>query len=154
MRLDIAKLNLEAGRGSMASVSFGRAAKYFETAIECLPQDRCASEYEFNLEFYSSAAEAEYGAGDVKSMEDDCNEIVIRRNRPVSDESRAYNVLIPSIGNRNRIHQACDTLVEVLEELGCRLSKPWNFFFVLNGVMAAVTALKKHEPGDFTTSKK
>ena len=153
MSLQIAKLNLEAGRAAMASASFSQAAMYFETAIACLPEGHWESEYELSLELYSSAAEAEYGTGNVENMEENCKEIIRQRHRPISDKFRAYNVLIPSIGNRNRIHEACDTLVSVLEELGCRFPKYCQLFFVLNGIMSTMVTLKRYEPEDFTIFK-
>lgn len=143
--LTMAKLNLEAGEAAIASASFVQASEYLKSGITCLPDDNWTTEYDLSLRLFSAAAEAEYCTGDIERLERHCEEIIAQEDRQISDKFRAYNVLIPSIGNRNRVPEACDMLVHVLAELGCTFPKSCQLFFVLRGIMKTKSALKKHK---------
>ena len=152
--LRMAMLNLEAGHAAMSLASFGQAISYLKTGIECLPVDHWTNQYALSMELYSSAAEAAYGVGNAEQVEAYANAIIEQPNRPVSDKFRAYNVLIPSIGNRNKIHEACDMILNLLRDLQCSIPKNFQFFHVLKGLMITKSVVKQVEPNEFVVSWK
>ena len=151
--LRIAKLNLQAGKAAMVSASFGQAARYLQSGIECLPDDHWKTEYELSLELFSAAAEAEYCTGTVASMTEHCNAIIAQSGRPISDKFRAYNVLIPTIGQTDGPAAACDLLVKHLKDLGCTFPTRGQLLHVVAGIMHIKSTLKKYRPEDFTALK-
>ena len=152
-RLRIAELNLQAGKAAMVSSSFGQAAHYLQTGIQFLPNDHWKTQYELSLDLYSAAAEAEYCTGAVEAMDHHCRAIIAQKDRPVSDKFRAYNVLIPSIGNTNRAAEACDLLVHHLKELRCTFPIRGQLIHVVGGILKVKNTLKKYTPEDFANFK-
>eukprot|EP00977_Amphora_coffeiformis_P029540 scaffold41387_cov176-Amphora_coffeaeformis.AAC.2 len=55
---------------------------------------------------------------------------------------RAYNVMIPSIGNSGRIVEAGDLFVKLLGELGCKLPKRGWLLHVLGGLIGIKSYIK------------
>ena len=151
--IKIAELNLEAGRAAIALASFGHAVGYLQRGIEKLPLDRWCRHYRLSLELFSSAAEAEYCTGDIERMEKHCFEVVNQKDIPVEDKFRVYNVLIPSIGNRNRIQEAHDMTVSVLKEVGCTFPKRAQMLAVLRGLLKTKGAVKQFNPDTFVRYK-
>jgi len=150
--LQIARLNLEAGEAAMACASFAQAAVHLQTGIKHLSPNHWTTDYSLSLDLFSSAAEAEYCIGDAASAEERCD-IILEQNRPVTDKVRAYNVLIPLVGNQNNVHGACEILVEVLKELGCTFPRFGQRLTVMRGVLKLQSDTKKHSPEDFANHK-
>lgn len=147
--LEIARLNLDAGHAAMTAASFANATAYLQIGISRLPENHWNLEYEISLALFCSAAEAAYGKGDMAQMEEYCNAVIERKEIPVTDKLRVYNVLIPSIGSRNLVRQAFDKSESVLRELGCTFPARARFLHTIGGVLRLKSAQRKYRPRDF-----
>lgn len=132
--LQIAEINLRAGKSAMALASFKQAVDYLQAAFARMPPNTWHKNYGFALELHSCTAEAYYCIGDSEKMESHCKVIIEREDIPLTDKFRAYNVLIDSIGNRNMLDRAIKLCLLLLEELGCELPKKNFLFHTLAGV--------------------
>ncbi|HEY9735527.1 MAG TPA: EAL domain-containing protein [Trichocoleus sp.] len=59
-RLELAELNLRAGRKALAATAYGTAAEYCAIGLELLPSDSWQQSYSLTLDLHIAAAEAEY----------------------------------------------------------------------------------------------
>jgi predicted ATPase len=147
-QLKIAEVNLEAGHRAIASASFGQAVLYLQRGIQRLPTDHWETQYDLSLELFSCAAEAEYCTGDVVRMEEHCNAIIKQKDRPLPEKFRAYNILVDSMGNRNKLGEAMELILDVLETLDCKLPKGRYLFHTLVGIGRIKLTIKKYTPED------
>lgn len=133
-RVKLAELNFRAAQKSSDLTAFFPAIQFLHTATNFLPIDRWITHYELTLEIFTLMAEVEYLAGDSKSSESHCEEI-LNHARSMDDKFRAYNVLIDSMGNRgvnlNSVIQLC---LDVLAKLGCTFPKRWCYLHVWSGL--------------------
>lgn len=113
----IAGLNLRAGIKAKDSSAFQPALAYFETGIELLRADHWASQYELSLELYTEAAESAYNMGEFEPMNEKLN-IVLENRKELMDVVRPYAIRINALKAENKLQDAIDTGLEVLEQLG------------------------------------
>ena len=155
IRTDIARLNLLAGQAAMDTACFAQAASYLKNGIEWLPKDQWTNHYELCLELYTSAAEAEYGAGEVESSEAYARIVIGQEGCPFEDKLRAYSILIPCIQGRDQMSQEASNLaVYVLDKLGCKLPKRGQLFFVLRDLRRLKSDVKKLIKGSIEMGSK
>lgn len=60
LRDQVTRIVLSAGKRAIASMAFAPAAHYLGTALELLPEDPWATDYDLTLAVYTAAAEAEF----------------------------------------------------------------------------------------------
>lgn len=138
LRLQLAKLNLQATRKAVASSAFSSAAKYASKGIDNLPVDRWTNHYQLSLDLYSSAAESHEVIGKDDAMKTYCDEI-LQRDCPLLDKVLVYNVLVSQIANSGKHVEAVDLCLEILDSLGCKFPKSTagRLFATLGGLMKA-----------------
>jgi predicted ATPase len=142
-RIDIAKLNLRAGRTAIESSAFQAAATYFEKGIEMLPETAWVCEYELSLALHSAAAKAQYCVGNFEAMKLHCDAVLSQTNRPFIDKRQAYNTLLQSLSAQGYFQEAQDLCVKVLAILGCRFPKYGRSAWTIAGVLRTELSLKK-----------
>ncbi|MEG4093214.1 serine/threonine-protein kinase PknK, partial [Microcoleus sp. Pol12B4] len=122
-KIDLARLNLTAGRKAKAASAYEAAVRYFRVAMELLPADCWQIHYDLTLAIYESKAEAEYlnvNYEDSKSLVD----IVVQKAKKLVEKVNVYQLQIQSCNAQNRPLEALNTGLEVLKLLG--ISFPQN----------------------------
>ncbi|MGM0578315.1 MAG: AAA family ATPase [Myxococcota bacterium] len=119
-RLDLARLNLEAGRRSRASQAYAAAAGYLAVAMECLPDDAWESAPRLALDIHAARVDAESAAGSFEVAEDLALRTLERVEDPL-DRIPLYQVLVRQYGLEGRYEESARVASEGLGLLGIRL---------------------------------
>ncbi len=118
----IADLNLRAGIKAKDSSAFQPSLAYFETGIGLLKGDHWKSQYELSLGLYTEAAESAYNMGEFEPMNKKLG-IVLANRKELMDVVRPYAIRINALKAQNKLQEAIDTGIEVLDQLGERFPK-------------------------------
>jgi predicted ATPase/serine phosphatase RsbU (regulator of sigma subunit)/tRNA A-37 threonylcarbamoyl transferase component Bud32 len=119
-RLEIARLNLMAGQKAKKATAYGAAANYFTVGRECLSKNSWETEYELTFNLYVEAVEVEYINGHHEQA-NPLSEIVLQQAKRLLDKVKVYNIQIRFYITQNRMQEALDTGLQVLEMLGISL---------------------------------
>jgi predicted ATPase/signal transduction histidine kinase/tRNA A-37 threonylcarbamoyl transferase component Bud32 len=119
-RLDLARLNLEAGTRARSAMAHAAALAHLDLGVECLPEDAWTHHHELAFELYRRKAEAEYLNGDFDKAE---ASIGLLMGRAQSSLARAelYISLIVQFTMRAHYKEAIDAAREALRCLGIEL---------------------------------
>ena len=88
-RIDLAGLNLRAGRKTFDASAFGPSSEYLRKAIELLAEDHWQEEYPLSLDLFSTAAETFFCIGNFDLSETYCHAILEQSHRPLLHNRRA-----------------------------------------------------------------
>lgn len=121
-RLQLAALNMRAGRRAKKSTAYQTAATYFQTGIAMLPPDSWQTHYNLTLDLYSEAAEAECLTGNHDEM-DLLVEVVLNQAQTILDQVRVYEVVIQALFAEKRLNEALQTALVALDLLGVSIPK-------------------------------
>ena len=113
-------LNLQAGRKARASAAFEPAYNYFRSGMGLLEQDCWDKAYDLTLAIHVEAAEAAYLSAHFDEM-DRLVGVVLERAETLLDKMKAYEVRIQGCIARNRLLEAAQTTLRVMEQLGNKL---------------------------------
>ncbi len=119
-RLATARLCVAAGREARRSAAFSLAFECYRAAIECLPADLWASDYELALAVYTGAAESAY-LGAAWDELDGLIRVVKDNGRTILDQLGAWEVEIDACIARNRYADAVRVALEALRLLHVEL---------------------------------
>ncbi|MCP9234466.1 adenylate/guanylate cyclase domain-containing protein [Lewinella sp. JB7] len=123
-RARLIDLNLAAGRRAKQASAFRRAAEYLQVGIELLPENRWTDHYPLSRDLHTEAAECNYLSGEFAVMDTLIRE-VLDHARALLDKVKPYEIRILSFKAKNQLHEAIDTGLEVLAQLGERFpAKP------------------------------
>lgn len=126
----LADLNLRAGIKARESSAFKPALAYFETGIALLKKDHWESQYQLSLGLFTEAAETAYNMGAFGPMEEKLTAVLENRNK-LMDVVRPYAIRINALKAQNKLQEAIDTGLEVLEQLGETFPKKGPLPFVM-----------------------
>ena len=126
----LAELNLRAGIKARESSAFQPALDYFEKGISLLKKDHWESQYELSLGLFTEAAETAYNMGEFGPMEEKLN-TVLENRKELMDAVRPYAIRINALKAQNKLQEAIDTGLEVLEQLGEKFPKKGPLPFVM-----------------------
>ncbi|MEO9484572.1 MAG: ATP-binding sensor histidine kinase [Ekhidna sp.] len=118
----IADLNLRAGLKARDSSAFQPSLTYLETGIGLLKSDHWETQYELSLGLYTEAAESAYNMGEFEPMEEKLSAVLANR-KELMDAVRPYAIRINALKAQNKLQEAIDTGLEVLEQLGEKFPK-------------------------------
>ncbi|BDA72311.1 multi-sensor signal transduction multi-kinase [Calothrix sp. PCC 7716] len=119
--LELAQLNLNAGRKAKASTAHIAAARYFDVALEILG-DSCWHQYELALALYEEACDAAYLCGDFENMEKFAQQ-VISQGKIIIDKIRVYEIKIQACVAQNQLIEGLNISLEVLKLLNIEFPK-------------------------------
>lgn len=120
-RIELAQLNLIAGRKGIAATAYPAALSYLTQGIELLSEDCWQSQYDMTLELYELSIEATSLSGSFKLMED-LIEILLSNARCDLDCIATYDIKIQSYSSQNRLLEAVQVAQQALNRLGFNLS--------------------------------
>ncbi len=116
-RVDLAALNLRAGRKAKTSVAYAVAENYLRTGEKLLPPDAWETCYELSLSLHSDLAELAYLSNDFEEVER-CAGLVLDRAHPLLDRVKVYEILIQSSIASYQLKPALKLGLKVLGEFG------------------------------------
>ncbi|HBB34839.1 MAG TPA: serine/threonine-protein kinase PknK, partial [Cyanobacteria bacterium UBA8803] len=139
-RDELAQLNLQAGKKAKASTAYQSAFAYLQIGLELLGENSWHKQYDLTLALYVEAAEAAYLQGDFEQMER-LAEVVQSQAKTVLDKVRMIEIKIIALIAQSKIHEAINTGLQILRELGVRLPTKPNRLHLLMGLLLIKIAL-------------
>ncbi|WP_207062996.1 AAA family ATPase [Motiliproteus sp. SC1-56] len=144
-RLQLAHLNLKAGRRARDAAAFDAASDYLQRGLDQLPQGGWRSHYALTLELHHAAIEVAYIRGDYAALEPLAAE-VLSQAVDLLDQVPVYEVRIQSQVARNQFSAALETALTVLRLLGVDLPESPSRQRTGAGVMKIRWLLRRHPP--------
>ena len=121
-RSHLAELNLEAGRQARAASAFEQALEYFTLGLDLLGAAAWKRHYPLALSLHEEATEMSSLCGRFELMEELAG--AVKDNaREDPDLANVYLYLIKAYTNQGELKKAMETGEEILEKLGCQLSR-------------------------------
>jgi len=120
-RLELANLNLMAGQQAKNAAAYATAFKYLQSGISLLPDRGWDNAYLLTLNLYAEAVEAAFLNTDFATMQA-LGESVLQRARIPLDKVKVYEVNIQACIARDELPKAVASGLEILAELGVKLS--------------------------------
>ncbi len=121
-RLKLAGLNLEAGRQARAASAFEKALEYFTIGLELSGAAAWKRQYPLTLSLHEEATEMSWLCGRFELMEKLAG--AVKDNAREDPElANVYQCRIKAYTNQGELSKAMETGAEILEKLGCQLSR-------------------------------
>ena len=146
-QIELAFLNLKAGRKAKAAVAYGAAVEYFQTGIELLGRDRWRDNRDLTLELYNAAAEAAYLNSNYALMEQWLDEI-FRWVPTLLARIPAYEVKIQAQIAQNQLQDSVATGLGILERLEVQLPPAPTPDDIERGFAATTAQMEGKTPED------
>ncbi|MBK7936471.1 MAG: serine/threonine-protein kinase PknK [Lewinellaceae bacterium] len=140
-RMEVAKLNLLAGKKAKSAAAYEPAFGYLLAGIRLLPSDTWSQQYELALVLYNECAEAAYLSGNVEEMER-LTAIVFGNATGLLDRVKAYVVKIQGYVSLTRNEEALNTSLEVLALLGARFPANPNKLHIIQSLIGTKIRLQ------------
>ncbi|MBW4465015.1 MAG: AAA family ATPase [Pegethrix bostrychoides GSE-TBD4-15B] len=116
-RIDLARLNLIAGRKAMNSNAYGAALKYLNLAIDLLPDNAWTDHYAFTLELHHHRLDVAYLDTQFEVLEA-WGKIVLQQATSLLDRIKVYETRIMALRSQGRFLEVVETGLQVLRLLG------------------------------------
>lgn len=139
-RLELACMNLSAGKKARASIAYESALGYITAGIGLLSEDSWQNHYELMLSLHLEGAEAAYLSTDF-SYAEDLNQAVLMNARTLLDKVKAYEIIIQSFIAQSWFTEAVDTASRILNQLGVFLPRNPGRLRILLGLLRTKMAL-------------
>ncbi len=121
-RLNLAELNLEAGRQARAASAFEQALEYFTLGLELSGAAAWKRQYPLTLSLHEEATEMSWLCGRFELMEKLAG--AVKDNaREDPDLATVYQCRIKNYTTQGELKKALKTGEEILEKLGCNLNR-------------------------------
>jgi PAS domain S-box-containing protein len=116
-KLELARLNLLAGRRAQSATAYASALRYLHVGMKLLPAAAWQTAYELTLELYVTATETAFLNGDFALMEAYAD-VVIRNARTLPDQATVAESRIRAYSVQSRQAQAITIALQFLQQLG------------------------------------
>ncbi|MEO8402752.1 MAG: serine/threonine-protein kinase PknK, partial [Gammaproteobacteria bacterium] len=133
-KLDLARLNLRAGRKAKSSAAYSIALDHFHFCLGLLPPDAWSTQYDLTLELHTEAAEAAYLSDNFVETER-LSGIVFSHAHSILDQVKIYEINIYTSIARNKPSDAVVISLEVLKKLGIKFPKNPNQFHAILSIL-------------------
>ncbi len=142
-RLELAGLNLEAGRRAKLNSAFPTSLSYLATGIDLIRSldDAWETHYDLSLALHTEATEAAYLSGEFDRM-DAWFEEILRNARTILEKVKPYEIRILAYKAENRFMESIETGLEVLGQLGERFPRRPHVGHVLLDLVKTEIALR------------
>jgi predicted ATPase/serine phosphatase RsbU (regulator of sigma subunit)/tRNA A-37 threonylcarbamoyl transferase component Bud32 len=120
-RVELARLNLEAGRKAKASTAYAAALEqYFTTGIEMLPGDAWQEHYDLTFSLYRERSECEYLCGNFEKAEE-LFDLILTQAHSNLERAEIQNMRVIFYDNTGKYLEAIQIASETLKTLGVSL---------------------------------
>ncbi|MDF5706702.1 MAG: AAA family ATPase [Nostoc sp. S4] len=116
-QIELAQLNLKAGRKARAATAYIAAFEYFNTGIALLPSKPWQTQYELTLALYEAATEAAYLSGNLEQMSQ-LAVVILEQASTLLDKVKIYEIKIQAAQAQHQFIEAVQIALEILEHLG------------------------------------
>jgi len=124
-RIELAQLNLKAGKKAKASAAYESALNYFQSGIKALPENTWNSYYEITLSLFVEAAESSYLAGRYDRMET-FSFAVFKNAGELLDKVKIFEIKIQALNAQYKLKEAISTAKHALRLLGVNIPEKLN----------------------------
>ncbi|MEO8402543.1 MAG: AAA family ATPase, partial [Gammaproteobacteria bacterium] len=121
-KIELARLNLRAGKKAKASAAYSVAYDYLKLGLGLLTEDDWKSNYDLILQLYTEAASAAY-LSDNFTESDKLSNLALTQITSVLDQTKIYETKIYTEIARNAPAEAVAISLEVLKKLGISFPK-------------------------------
>ncbi|MEG4533887.1 AAA family ATPase [Microcoleus sp. D2_18a_D3] len=119
--VELARLNLEAGRRAKASTAYAAAlVQYFTPGVEILPGDIWQEHYDLTFNLYREQSECEYLCGHFEQAEE-LVDLILSRAKSNLERAEIQNIRIAAYERSIKYLKAINTASETLKSLGLTL---------------------------------
>ncbi len=148
-QIELAALNLKAGARAKLNSAFPTALQYFETGIALveLGAEPWKEAPALMRELYTESAEAAYLSGEFQRTDARVRTLLAELD-DILDKVKPYEVRILALKAENRFHDAIETGLEVLAQLGEQFPARPNMAHVLADLVATQIALSRYSEAD------
>ncbi|MEG3923423.1 MULTISPECIES: AAA family ATPase [unclassified Microcoleus] len=120
-RVELARLNLEAGKKAKASTAYAAALEqYFTTGIEMLPGDAWEKHYDLTFSLYRERSECEYLCGNFEKAEE-LFDLILTQVKSNVETAEIQNIRLVLYDNTGKFVEAVGIGSEALKSLGLTL---------------------------------
>ncbi|WP_017718868.1 AAA family ATPase [Kamptonema formosum] len=140
-RVELARLNLEAGKKAKDATAYAASLEYLKAGIACVRGDFWAEDYSLALASYRELAEVEYLNGNFQESET-LIELILQNLKSDLERAEIYNLLLMQYTLSARYEEAIETGRKALALLGVDLPES-----NLQEALAAEIALGKENLG-------
>jgi PAS domain S-box-containing protein len=119
-KVELAKLNLTAGRKAKSATAYAAAVSYLSTGLHLLHLDGWQQQYDLMLALHEEASEAAYLNGQFDQMAQ-WLAIVLHQGTTLLDQMKAYEIQIQAYIAQDRPIEAVNLALAVLKSLGVHL---------------------------------
>jgi diguanylate cyclase (GGDEF)-like protein len=144
-RLQLAQLNLQAGRKAKSATAHGAALSYFQAAIQHLPSNPWETEYSLVLALHTQATSVARLSGRFSEMQEYA-ETVIQYARAFLETIPVHEVLIDAAASSGQFNEAIEIGAGVLRQLGIDFSDTPSPEEVTEAFVATQIALADRTP--------
>ncbi|OYE01900.1 ATP-binding sensor histidine kinase [Nostoc sp. 'Peltigera membranacea cyanobiont' 232] len=116
-QIELAQLNLKAGKKARAATAYTAAFEYCTTGIAFLTEDMWQTQYELTLALYETATETAYLSGNFQQMTQLATAI-IEHSRNLLDTVKVYEVQIQAAQAQHEFIEAVQIALKIVERLG------------------------------------
>ncbi|WP_341528786.1 AAA family ATPase [Nostoc sp. UHCC 0302] len=120
-RYSLAQLNLMMGRKAKDSAAYESAVKFFRIGLDMLAYDSWHKDYELTLSLHVETIEAEYLNTNFEQAEELFDSVILH-SKNVLDRLKIYEKKIQFYISQNRMREALDMNLQVIDMLGVSLS--------------------------------
>ena len=121
-RSHLAELNLEAGRRARAASAFEQALEYFTLGLDLIGVAAWKRHYPLSLSLHEEATEMSWLCGRFELMEKLAGAVKDNAREDL-ELANVYQCRIKAYTTRGELKKAMETGEEILEKLGCKLSR-------------------------------
>ncbi|MGE5342558.1 MAG: AAA family ATPase [Candidatus Omnitrophota bacterium] len=121
-KIELARLNLNAGQIARESAAYKSGADYIQTAIRLLPADSWERLYALTLAVYNEAVQIYHLCGEFDVMENLIGE-VLAHARDTIDTSIGYEYRVLSLLSQNQPLTAVETMLEIFKLFGVAIPR-------------------------------
>jgi predicted ATPase/signal transduction histidine kinase/tRNA A-37 threonylcarbamoyl transferase component Bud32 len=146
-KYELAKLNLMAGKKAKTATAYDTAVKYLNVGLKLLKADSWQKNYQLIFNLYVETAEAEYLKGNFIYSESLCN-LSLKEAKTILEKAKIYEIKIQSYILQNRISEALEQGIDVLNILGVRLPKKPKIWHFLEAVIRTKLILARQSIED------
>ncbi|HSH03256.1 MAG TPA: AAA family ATPase [Anaerolineae bacterium] len=144
-KIDLAQLNLTAGRQARAAAAYNTAYTYLQHGLSLLPPNAWTDHYDLALALHEAAAEAAYLTAHVDEMSQ-LTANIHTHSRDLFDEINAYDIEILGYISQNNRLKAVDIGLQVLDKLGLTFPQKRHRGHVIIGLLRNKYHLRGHTP--------
>lgn len=116
----VAQLNLQAGRKAKVSTAYAVALKYLESGLSLLPNNSWGDRYSLTLDLHIETLDALYLTTQFQRLER-LADMILTSAKTLIDRIRVYEIKIAFYHVNLQYHEAIQTALEPLAELGIEL---------------------------------